>query len=149
MGDGSEVGVKVMGYPAVGHCSASASVGVYTHILVGSVRKRGVGPSVLVICRQLLVDIFGICIGGIQTQRRTQWSYLRELHHQFRSGPLDVGSIILHCGFCKGPVCHLHFHRGPVFIFCSAHIHHTCLAVNLDLRIVRHHETFRPLQDVI
>ena len=97
MGDGREVCVKVVGYPSVGYRSASASVGVDSHILVGSVRQRGVGPAVLIVCRQLLVEVFCICIGSIKTECGTKWPDFRELHHQFRSGPLDVGSIILHC----------------------------------------------------
>ena len=106
-------------------------------------------PSVLVICRQLFVEVLGVGVCGIEAECGLQWLDFREIHHQLCSGSLYVGAIVLLVRFCEGPVCHLHFHRGPILLLRAAHIHHSSLCVDLDLRIVRHHKALRALQDVV
>ena len=54
---GRQVSIQIMGDLSVGDRIAVPSVGIYSDILVRTVRKRGVGPSVLVIGGKLIVEI--------------------------------------------------------------------------------------------
>ena len=134
---------------SVCHRSVAATVGIYSYILVGTVRQRCMRPTVLIVCRQLLVLILRVCVCRVQTECRAKRPNLREFKHQLRSSPLHVGSVVLLHGLGERPVGNLHRHRRPIFILRAAHIDHSGLLVHLDLRIVRHFKAVRALKDIV
>ena len=55
----------------------------------------GMRPSVLIVIRQLVVEIAGICIRRIQTEGRIQRGDFREFDDQLGTRPADVRTIVL------------------------------------------------------
>ena len=96
MRDGRKVGVQVMSHLSVRHGAVASSVRIESHILVRTVRKVCMRPSVLVVCRNLLVQIFGISICRIKAEGCAYRSDFRELDDQLGTRPCDIGSIVLH-----------------------------------------------------
>ena len=92
-------------------------------------------PSVLIVVRQLVVEIAGICIRRIQTEGRIQRGDFREFDDQLGTRPADVRTIVLLARLDEGPVCDLHIHRSPVIVLSASEVDHSGLAVDLDLRI--------------
>ena len=92
-------------------------------------------PSVLIVVRQLVVEIAGICIRRIQTEGRIQRGDFREFDDQLGTRPADVRTIVLLARLDECTVRDLNIHRSPVIVLSASEVDHSGLAVNLDLRI--------------
>ena len=132
---GCKVGIQIMCHLSVRHGTAASSVRIQSHILVRTVRKVCMRPSFLVVCRNLLVQIFGISICRIKAEGCAYRSDFRELDNQFGTGPRDISSIVLHGRLRECTVCNLDIHRSPIFLLGTTDIKHSCLLVHYDLRI--------------
>ena len=133
--DGRKVGIQVMSHLSVRHGAAASSVRIQSHILVRTVRKVCMRPSFLVVCSNLLVQIFCISICRIKAEGCAYRSDFRELDDQLGTRPCDIGSIVLHGRLRECLIRHLDIHRSPIFLLSAADIKHSGLLVHYDLRI--------------
>ena len=132
---GRKVGIQIMCHLSVRHGAAASAVRIQSHILVRTVRKVCMRPSVLVVCRNLLVQIFCISICRIKAEGCAYRSDFRELDNQLDACPCDIGAIVLLGRLRECPVCHLDIHRSPIFLLGTTDIKHSGLLVHYDLRI--------------
>ena len=100
-------------------------------------------PAGAVICCKTVIYVFCIGPGGIEPELGQNRGYFREIQCEFGSGPVDVGPVGRKQGLAECVVGDLHVHRSPVFVAGGPHIDLACLAVNPDLRVVRHGKPVR------
>ena len=80
--DGSDIRVEILSPLAVGDAVAP---GVYSHELVGSVRKGSVGPPGVIVIIRCVIHERGAGVGSIQAQTGTERLDLREVRGQFNA----------------------------------------------------------------